>query len=323
MSTKELRFAVTAPEIGSMDDWVRAVRRFEEVGFDTVVVSDHFTGGWEMEPLVALSAAAMATSSIRLQTGVLCNDYRHPVLTHRMAATLDRVSGGRFTLGLGAGWLLTDYHAAGIPLDAPGVRIERLAESVSIIKALFSGEPVDYDGRFYSISGLTGVPPPIQRPHPPIALGGGGPRMLRLAGRQADLVSIVASLGAGSVTSDAAEDLSAEQVARKVGWIGEGMREAGRDDQQVTISINHWLVRVTPTVEEADAFLERIAARKGADPRMLAASPAVLVGTVDQLADRLQERRDRFGISHFQLDAGVAARDVADLFPLVERMAGR
>ncbi len=276
-----------------------------------------------MEPMVALTAAATMTSTIRLQTGVLCNDYRHPVLAHRMAATLGRLSEGRFTLGLGAGWLLTDYESAGIPLDDPSVRIERLAESVAVIKALFSGRPVDFRGRHYNITGLVGVPASSDDTRPPIALGGGGPRMLRLAGREADIVSIVASLRSGAITGESAADLSAERVEKKIGWIRDGMAAGGRSADQVTISINHWLARVTPTVSEGKDFLARIAGRNGVPPEALAASPAVLVGTVDELADRLEERRERYGISHLQLDAGVAPSDVDSLMPLVARLAGR
>ena len=322
MTLKPFRFAVSAPDVATMSEWRDAVRRLEDAGFDTVVISDHFTGGWQLEPVVALTAAALVTSAIRLQTGVLCNDYRHPVLTHRMAATLDRLSGGRFTLGLGAGWLLTDYEAAGIPLDEPAIRIERLAESVAVIKALFSGKPVDFSGKYYSVRGLVGVPAPATETGPPIMLGGGSPRMLRLAGREADLVSMVASLRAGEITSGSAADLSAARVEKKVDWIRQGMAERGRTQDAVTISINHWLVRVTSTVEEGAAFLARIAARNGLTVEMLAESPAVLVGTTDQLVDLVQERRERFGISHFQLDAGFAPSDVETLFPLVSRLAG-
>jgi probable F420-dependent oxidoreductase len=324
MPPKPFRFAVSAPDVASMREWRDAVRRLEDAGFDTVVVSDHFTGGWQLEPVVALTAAAMVTSAIGLQTGVLCNDYRHPVLTHRMAATLDRLSGGRFTLGLGAGWLLTDYESAGIRLDEPAIRIERLAESVAIIKALFSGKPVDFSGKYYTLRGLVGVPAPSGsgESRPPIMLGGGSPRMLRLAGREADLASMVASLRAGAIVAGSAADLSAERVEKKVAWIRQGMAERHRTEDEVTISINHWLVRVTSTVDEGAAFLARIAARNSLPPELLAESPAVLVGTTDQLVERLQERRQRYGISHFQLDAGFAPSDVESLFPLVSRLAG-
>jgi probable F420-dependent oxidoreductase len=320
--TAPFRFALSAPEASSVDELVEAVRRLEDEGFDTVVVADHFTEGWQLEPMVALTAAAMTTTTLRLQTGVLCNDYRHPVTTHRMAATLDRLSGGRLTLGIGAGWLAADYEASGIPLDEPAVRIDRLEEAVAVLKALFTGEPVDFTGQHYRIKGLVGVPAPVQQPRPPILLGGGSPRVLRLAGREGDIVSIVASLRAGALGTHAVADLAADRVAKKLSWVREGMGTAGRSDGEVTLSINHWLVRVTRTVEEAEAFLGKVAARNDVPTELLASSPAVLVGTVDQLADILVERRERYGFSHLQLDAGFAPQDRGALVPLVGRLAG-
>ena len=190
---KGFRFAVSAPDVSSLKEWQESVRQIESAGVDTVVVADHFTEGWSLEPMVALTAAAAATRTLRLQTGVLGNDYRHPVLVHRMAASLDRLSEGRFTLGIGAGWLTADYTAAGLRLDEPSVRIARLEESVRVIKALFAGDPVNFEGTYYTIRDLVGVPRPYQKPRPPLLMGGGSPRVLRLAGREADLVSIVAS----------------------------------------------------------------------------------------------------------------------------------
>ena len=319
---KPFRFAVSAPDVATMKEWRDAVRHLEDAGFDSVVVADHFTEGWSLEPMVALTAAAAVTEIIRLQTGVLGNDYRHPVLVHRMAATLDRLSDGRFTLGIGAGWLTADYTAAGLKLDEPSVRIARLEESVQVIKALFTGERVNFDGKYYTIRDLVGVPQPYQTPRPPLLMGGGSPRVLRLAGREADLVSIVASLKAGFTGPHSIADLSAERVQKKIGWVLQGVAEAGRDPGEITLSINHWLVRVTPTVADGRSFLERIASRNGVDTALLAESPAVLVGTVDQLADTLEERRERYGLSHFQLDAGFAPRDIDSLVPLVGRLTG-
>ena len=319
---KGFRFAVSAPDVSSVKEWEESVLQIESAGFDTVVVADHFTEGWSLEPMIALTAAAMATRTLRLQTGVLGNDYRHPVLVHRMAATLDQLSEGRFTLGIGAGWLISDYLSAGLKLDEPAVRIDRLEESVQVIKALFSGRPVHFTGHHYTIAGLVGVPEPYQKPRPPLMMGGGRPRVLRLAGREADLVSIVASLKAGSTGPESIIDLRAEQVDRKVAWIREGMAQAGRAADDVTISINHWLVRVTESAREGREFLARIAASQGVEVEVLAESPAVLVGTVDQLADTLAARRERFGISHLQLDAGFAPKHLDSLVPLVGRLAG-
>ena len=316
-----LRFAITAPRLTSVAAWRDQLRQIEDAGFDTVVVADHFTEGWDVEPMVALTAAAMATSRLRLQTGVLGNDYRHPVLVHRMAATLDVVSEGRFTLGLGAGWLRSDYEVAGIPLDPAGVRVTRLEEAVHVIKALFGPDPVHHDGRHYRINGRTNVPAPVQRPHPPMLLGGGSPRVLRLAGREADIVSIVASLRAGALGADSVADLADDRVAEKLSWVREGIAAAGRAPGDVTLSINHWLVRVTDKEADADTFLEKVAAKQGVDPQLLRRSPAVLVGTVDHLVDVLEERQQRFGFSHLQVDAGFPASDIRPLFPLVDRLA--
>lgn len=315
-------FAVSAPQLTSRDEWIDGIRRIEDAGFHSVVVADHFTEGWAAEPMVALTASAMATSTLRIQTGVLGNDYRHPVLVHRMAATLDVLSGGRLTLGMGAGWLRTDYDAAGLTMDPPGLRVERLEEAVHVVKALFGEEPVQHSGQHYRIDGLVGRPEPVQRPHPPLLLGGGSPRVLRLAGREADVVSVVASLRAGALGTHAVTDLAADRVGEKVGWIREGIEQSGRAEDDVTLSINHWLVRVTASKGDADAFLERVAARHGVEPSMLESSPGVLVGTIDQLVDVILERRERYGFSHLQLDAGFPPEDVAALLPLVERLSG-
>src|SRR5438105_11466774 len=146
-------------------DWRAELRALEDLGIDTVVAADHFTDGYTFEPMVALTAAADCTDALRLQTGVLGNDYRHPVLVHRMAALLDVVSDGRLTLGLGAGWMTSDYEAAGIALDPPGVRVSRFAEALAVVKGLFGPEPFDFAGEYYSLRALDGLPKPVQQPH--------------------------------------------------------------------------------------------------------------------------------------------------------------
>ena len=212
---KPFEFSVSATmDVTSASVWLDSIRRLEDLGFSAVVMPDHFTDGYALEPMVALTAAAGVTSTLRLQTGVLGNDYRHPVLTARMAASLDVLSGGRFILGLGAGWMTSDYEAAGIALDGAGVRLRRLEESVRVIRGLLAGETVSHQGEFWDIH-LELLPRTVQQPVP-VLLGGGGPRMLRLAGRGADIVSVVANLGAGALGQHTITDLSAERVAEKV-----------------------------------------------------------------------------------------------------------
>jgi probable F420-dependent oxidoreductase len=317
------RFTATMPPpTQPLAAWRAELGRLEELGLSAVVAADHFTGGYAFEPMVALTAAAACTSTLRLQTGVLGNDYRHPVLVHRMAALLDVISDGRLVLGLGAGWMTSDYDAAGIVLDPPGVRVGRFAEALAVVKGLFGDAPFDFAGEHYRITALDGLPKPVQRPHPPCFVGGGSPRVLRLAGREADIVGINASLRAGELGAHAVRDLSRERVVEKIGWVREGAVAAGRDFDTIELEMNHWLTRVTPTAAAARDLLERIAARQGVDPELLAGSPSVLVGTVAQLVDRLRAGREELGISNLQLDAGFPTPDLDAFAPVIAELAG-
>lgn len=319
--THPFEFSVSAPtDLRSVADWTDQLRRIEDIGFHALVVADHFTGGYDLEPMVALTAAASATSTIRLQTGVLGNDYRHPVLTARMAAALDVVSEGRFTLGLGAGWMRSDYEAAGIELERAGVRVSRLEEALEVVRGLLAGGPFTFDGEHYRVD-LDLLPRTVQLPVP-LFVGGGSPRVLAIAARHADIVGIVASLAAGELGPHAIVDLSAERVEEKIGWIRSAAAEAGRDPADVRLEINHWLVRVTGTEAEATEFLAKVASRNGVDEAVLAESPAVLVGTVAHMTDQLVARRERFGTSCIQLDAGFAPSDIDSLAPVVAALAG-
>jgi probable F420-dependent oxidoreductase len=314
-------FVVSAPtRIESLARWTDQIRKIEDLGFTTVVMADHFTDGYDLEPMVALTAAATATSTLRVQTGVLGNDYRHPVLTARMAAALDVVSEGRFTLGLGAGWMHSDYEAAGIPLDRAGVRVSRLEEAIEVIAGLLAGGRFQYEGAHYRVD-LELLPRTVQQPLP-LFVGGGSPRVLDIAARRAQVVGIVASLAEGALGSHAIVDLSAERVAEKVGWIRDAAAAAGRQLDDVHLELNHWLVRATSTEQEASDFLAKVAARNDIDPALLVASPAVLVGTVARITDKLIATREQFGISTIQLDAGFAPKDLDALAPIVSALAG-
>jgi probable F420-dependent oxidoreductase len=303
-------------------EWHDSLRRIEDLGIDTIVAADHFTQGYDFEPMVALTAAAGATTRLRLQTGVLGNDYRHPVLVHRMAALLDVLSEGRLVLGLGAGWMTTDYETAGIALDRPGERVDRLEESIEVLKGLFADEPCTFKGSHYEIASLDGLPKPVQRPHPPFFIGGGSPRVLRLAGREADVVGINASLAAGELGAHAIRDLSRERVAEKVQWVREGAERAGRSADGIELEINQWLARITPTTAEATDFVARVGRQYDVDPAILTGSPSVLVGTVEQCIDQLLERRERLGLSYFQLDAGFPTPNLEAFAPVIAALAG-
>ncbi|MGY1787313.1 TIGR03621 family F420-dependent LLM class oxidoreductase [Geodermatophilus sp. SYSU D00698] len=315
---RPFRFIAPVPRWdGDLRGWRSEVRRIEDLGFDTISISDHLSGGWALDPLLALQAAADSSDRLRLLTLVLNNDLRHPVLLHRAAANLDVFSGGRVELGIGAGWMATDYQASGLPFDPPGVRIDRLTEAVAVLKALFSGQEVSHQGKHYVVDHLVGVPTTVQRPRPPLLIGGGGPRMLELATREADIVGVHSRLSSGRLDPAAAADLSAESVARKVGLVRATAREIGRnvEDLDLQFSILHCQVGVVGPVGPRASSYARLLDES---PELLADSPAVLRGSVEQCIDLLLQRREEYGFNYLNLGG-----DVDAVAPLVAALAGR
>jgi probable F420-dependent oxidoreductase len=292
----------------SVDRWRDALRRIEDLGFSTVSVSDHFTQGWVMEPTIAMALAAEATSSLRVLSLVLGNDYRHPVMVHKAMATLDVLSKGRVEVGLGAGWLLSDYRAADIPYDSAGVRVERLEESLQVL---------NFSGKHYRITALEGLPKPLQRPRPPLLVGGGRRRILSVAGRHADIIGINPSLQHGVVSAEAILDMTPERVAQKVGWATEAAETAGRSATDIEYQASMLICRVESSAGPAEAAVSSLAARADVDPDVLARSPVALAGSVQQCIERLLENRERFGISYVNLGGNVDA-----VGPIVQRLAG-
>src|SRR5215469_3173045 len=185
---KPFRFGVNVGPDRSRAEWIAKARELERLGYDTLTVPDHLAD--LLAPMPALISAAEATKHLRVGTNVLNNDFRHPVLVAREAATVDLLTGGRLQLGLGAGHVQSEYNQAGLSFDAGRIRVERLSEAVPLIKRLLSGEQVTLAGRYYSVTGHTIYPLPVQRPHPPILVGGNGLGLLRLAAREADIVGL-------------------------------------------------------------------------------------------------------------------------------------
>jgi probable F420-dependent oxidoreductase len=285
------------------------VRRVEALGYDTIMWPDHFVRGFE--PVAAMAAAAIATEKLRLSGFVFDNDFRHPVVLAMSAGSIDILSDGRLELGVGAGWLKDEYVLSGIPFDPASVRIARLAEAIQILKGLLSGERVTFSGEFYTIDGLKIPPVPVQRPYPPLIIGGGSPKILELAAREADIVGITTrALPDGSKD---ALDMTAAATERKIEWV-----RAAAGDRFEQIELN----TICPTVEITDdrrAAAERIAADLPVTAAEVLDSPTVLLGTVDEIADSLRERRDRYGFSYVV----VLETAMDDFAPVVERLAGR
>ncbi|WP_166908726.1 TIGR03621 family F420-dependent LLM class oxidoreductase [Mycobacterium sp. DL440] len=282
-----------------------------------VTVSDHFMVA-SQDPLPALAAIASNTDRVRVMSLLLANDYRHPVITHKAAATIDVISGGRFDLGLGAGYLASEYAAAGIALDPPATRVDRLEEAVDVIRALFVGAPVHHAGQHYRINGLAGSPSPVQRPHPPLVIGGGGRRMLELAGRRADIVGVHASLKRGTAyDAGVLEDMMPSRMARKIEWARGAAERAGRDPDALDYLSIAWTCRVVDSIAQTPKVLAEVCARYGVDPDLGRRTVGLLVGTVEECIEQLVHRRDTLGLNY--IDFGAA--DFDEIAPLLEALA--
>jgi probable F420-dependent oxidoreductase len=321
--TRPFRFIAPAPRLtGDAARWRAEVRRIEDLGFSTLSVGDHLGQGWVLEPVTAMTVAAEATDRLRVLSLALGNDYRHPVVLHKAIAGLDVFSGGRVELGIGAGWMTADYDAAGIRMDPPGVRIERLEESLAILTGLFGADPVTFTGRHYEVRGLDGLPKPVQRPRPPLLVGGGGRRMLSLAARVADIVGVHCALPRGVQDEAAVADLAADRIDQKVRWVRESAVAAGRhpDELELQFSVYHCEVtgpRHTGTPVPGTPNRSSFASLMASAPELLADSPAVLVGDVERCVDLLLERRERYGFSYLNL-----GHDIESVAAVVARLSG-
>jgi len=285
-------------------------RRVEDLGASTLTVADHLDD--QFAPVPAVMAAACATTGLRVATLVLCNDFRHPVVTAKEAATIDVLSDGRFELGLGAGWMTTDYTRSGIPLDTAGTRIDRLEEAVGIIRALFGPEPVDVGGDHYRIKGLLGTPRPVQDGGPPLVIGGGAPKMLAMAGRQADIVGINPDLRSGAIGPEAGATGTAERTDEKLAWI-----QTAAGDRFADIELQ---VRIHLAMHSDDraGVAALMAEALGLTPEEAQESPHALVGSTEEICDQLVERRSRWGLSYI----GLSVDALDDFAPVIDRLAG-
>lgn len=305
---RSLKFIASMPRFsGDAGKWVAALRRLEAHGFDTVALSHHVINGWQLGLVAAMAYAAASTTRLRVLSLVAQNDLQHPALLAKDIATIDALSGGRVELGIGAGWQQGDYHALGLPFDPPGRRVERLAEATEIIRRYFTEDEVDFAGEFYRVNAMEALPRCVQSPGPPILVGAGGPRMLDLAGRTADIVGVHARMGRGLIDRAAVADLGAAAIAAKIDRVRAAAQAVDRPPPTLQFSCYH--VRVTDGPEpsgDRSSWADLLAA----EPELLADSPAVLIGTAAECAARLHEWRDRYGITYWHLgsDADAASR---------------
>jgi probable F420-dependent oxidoreductase len=305
---RQFRFGITLfPALGDRRKWLDDVRRAEAAGFTVVTVSDHFRGaGGVFAPLIAAYDAA---PSMRVGTLVLNNDFWHPSMLAREVITADAMTEGGFELGLGAGWDEPDYLAMGIERGSPGVRIDRLTESLQVLDQAFSGHAVDFHGKHYSVHG-----DPWPRPkqaHIPLLIGGGSPRILKLAARHADIVSLHRYLQKGVAESWAVEKLDA--TTERVGWIKEG---AG--DRYPMLEIHAIILRAVTTEHQNEGAAE-LGKAGGLAAEQILSSPHYLVGTTEEMVETLIERRRRWNISYLTL---VGTKDIDAFAPVIARLSG-
>jgi probable F420-dependent oxidoreductase len=266
-----------------------------------------------MAPLTSIAMAAAITSRLRVGCRVFACDFHHPVVLAKEMATLDLLSGGRLDVGLGAGWVKAEYDGLGVEMNTPGTRIARLSEYVDLLRAHWSGEQIDVHGEFVTVNGFAGRPIPSQRPGPPIMIGGGAPKILGLAGRLADVVSINFNNSSGRLGGSSVVSSGADATAEKIEWIRAG---AGDRFDDLVIEIGAYFVAVG---EGTESQVEAMAQRFGVTADEFATHPHGLFGTVDQICETLLERRDRYGISAVT----IAQRYIEEFAPVVAALAGR
>ncbi len=295
---RTFRFGVHSSDAAPGPAWTDAARRIESLGFSTLFLRDHFDA--QLGPLVAMTAAAVATTDLRVGCLVFDNDYRHPALLTKELATLDHVSDGRVEIGLGAGWMAPDYTQTGMDFDPPGVRVSRMQEAVTVVKALLGGGPVTFRGDHYTITDHELYPAPVQDPRPPIMIAGGGPRMLGIAAREADIIGLNPARKSNADWADQnLADATAEATDRKLGWIRDA---AGDRYAELELSIVVPFVLVT---DDRDATATAIAGSLPPDHDAdltaagVLASPHVLIGSVEEIADTMRERRERWDLSYY------------------------
>jgi len=319
---RPFRFAVQSFNADSGKAWTERARRAEALGYSALHLADHLLGPGpaidktnhpvqNLAAVPAMAHAAAVTTTLHVGCRVFCIDYYDPVVLIKSAMTLDLLSDGRLELGLGAGWLQEEYAAVGIAFDEPRVRIDRLADVIEGLEA-FRGEGLaDVSNGTLTWRGFEGQPKPVSKP--PLMIGGGSPRILRLAGRKADVVSLNFNNRAGVIGPDGVRSSSAEETARKIGWVREGAGERF-DDLELEIGAYFTFVMDDPS--------EPLAAMAGAfgyDEDEMRRHPHALFGSVDTVCEELERRREQFGISY--VTVGDSAMEA--FAPVVERLTGR
>lgn len=312
---RPFRFLADGHEIVDGPELAARARRAEAMGYHGLVVPDHLLA--QLSPVVALTTVAAATTTLRVSAFVLNNDLRHPAVLAQDLASLDVLSGGRVDIAIGAGWNKSEYDAIGLRFEPPSVRQARLAESITVLKGLFSGAPFSFAGEYYTITDYRAEPVPVQRPHPPFFIGGGGRRTLELAGREADIVGLAPRIRASAMVDAASLTLAAAR--QKIDWV-----RAAAGDRFPSLEFNIypsvWPVTLTDDLRgEARRVIDMLRSRTGVEltEAEVIDSPHLFIGSVDRLVEKFLHLRDELGISSIMLGG------MDELAPVLERLAGQ
>jgi probable F420-dependent oxidoreductase len=310
---RKFRFAaqLSKAPAGTARSWADQARRAEDLGYSTLFMPDHF--GDQLAPIPALAAVAAATRTLRIGSLVFGNDYRHPFVLAKEAATLDLLSDGRFELSLGAGWMKTDYEEAGLDYDEPRVRVDRFEEAVQVLQGLLRTDgPFSFKGDYYTVHEHTLTPRPVQQPGPPLVIGGGGKRVLSFAARNADIVSINVNLREGTGGPETAPNASPERTREKVAWVKEAAGDRF-DDLELNALIGFVMI-----TDDASGLAKSMAPHFGIDADDALHIPLALLGTLDEMVEELQWRRQEYDISYWSIEAD----SWEALGPVVSKLSG-
>lgn len=310
---RPFRFGVQASTAPTAQAWAEFAKRVEDAGYDVLTMPDHFTQ--QLAPVPALMAAMDATTTLRTGALVFDNDYKHPVILAKELATMDVLSNGRTEIGLGAGWMISDYEQAGIAYDSPKVRIDRFIEGIRIIKGVMSEGPFSFTGEHYTITNYEGFPKPVQKPCPPLLIGGGGKRVLTFAAKEADIIGINGTMTTGVVGPEPLATMTAESVDEKVDIVAQAATAAGRI-HDIEMNIRTFFVKVT---DEREKTVDGISSMFGVDNEMIDSSPFALIGSVDYCIEELIARREKWGFSY----TIVGAENVDECAPIVAALRGK
>ena len=288
MGLREIRFGISTGGATSRAEWQERARRVEALGYDILLTADHLVDD-AFPPLLPLVSAADVTERLRVGTYVVNNDFRHPVLLAREAAALGMLTDGRFLLGLGAGHMKSEYDEAGIPFDGGAVRVDRLEESVAIVRGLLDGDEVTHAGEHYTVTGHTGWP---TAPRVPLLIGGNGRRVLALGARAADAVGFVGFSHDRDATEVRLSHFTADGLDEQVAWVRENAGDRF-DDLELTA-----LVQIALVTDDRRAAATAVAERLGQlTVEQILDSPYLFLGTAPQIAEQVRAARERWGIT--------------------------